>query len=129
MDGDTTAVNLKAIAAKARDAAFTAAGDTKQAVTYLQAGTVGYNAGTGAVTANDTSTAVTAVVASYTANERSPAAFREGERRFIIKREDLPAVPSQSDRITEGGRTWQVLGFIEDPADAVWNIVCKRGQQ
>lgn len=123
-------MSLKAIIQKARDAAFTAAGDTKLAVTYLQAGTVGYNTGTGAATLNDTSISATAVIASYTATERSPMAFRDGERRFVFKREELPGItPSQSDRITEGGRTWQVLGFIEDPAEAVWNVVCKRSQQ
>lgn len=123
-------MSLKATIQRARDAAFAAAGDVKQAISYTQAGAVAYNATTGGVTANDASISVTAIATSYTATERSPTAFREGERRFIIKREELTNItPAQSDRISEGGRTWEVLGFIEDPADAVWNIVCKRGQQ
>ena len=121
-------MNLKLIAASAVSTAFTVADSLLVSVVYTQAGTVAYNADTGTVTPNATTQTLNALLTRFEADERTPAALREGERRAIIKRSDLTVTPGQSDKLTEGGRTWEVVGIAEDSTEAIWSVVMKRSQ-
>lgn len=129
MDSHTTSVNLKTIAAKAVTAAFQVADSLLATCSYRQAGTVSYDASTGAVTPSNTLTTIRALFTRYEAKESDSPSMRTGERVALVKWSELPSlVPSEGDTIIEGSTLWEVVGIREDKTDALWSFVVKRGQ-
>ena len=122
-------MNLKTIAASAVAKAFSVASSIVRTCTYRQASAPAYDASAGTVTPNNTDTTFNALFTHYTAKEGASPAMREGEQRVIVKRSELPGIaPAQSDRIIDGGTTWEIVGISDDSTEPVWSFVVKRGQ-
>ena len=123
-------MNIKAIAASAVAKAFAVADSILVECNYTQPGAVEYTASTGTVTPNNTATAVNALFTLFEATEGDSQTKRQGERRVIVKRSEMAAVvPTLADTIVECSTVWNIVHVEDDPTEATWAFVVKRGQQ
>lgn len=121
-------MNLQSIATAAFNAVATVTDSLWGNASYKQAGTVGYNTGTGVVSPNTGTTSVRVLLCKYRAEDKP--ALREGHLRMLMKRSALSAItPSQSDYVEQGGVTWEVVEIEDDPTQSHWALVVKRLQK
>lgn len=129
-------MGLKEAFKAAAQAAFNAAGNVKNTVTYISVSEPTYDTSTGAVSWNNTSYSNISVITDEYSNreiDNQPVGSREGDRAILpgdkkvyILYDDLTPTPKENDRITISGQDWTVIGHYVDPAQAMWQLQVRR---
>ena len=119
-------MGLQATFKAAAETIFTALDDIPQPVTYTSTGVKAYDPATGAVTSTDATYTVYMVFDSYSRREIDNQAVLSTDMMAMVPVDSLTPSPTLRDTIAYNGATWQIVGIVTDPAEALWVFQIRR---
>ena len=114
-------MGLQEVFKTAAQTIFTAFGNIATAATYTSVGIQSYNTTTGANTSTDTAYAVDMIFDEFTSYDIDNVSILMTDKKAMIPVENLTPTPViRRDTITKDNITWEIIGEMGDPAEALY---------
>ena len=115
-------MSLRDTIAKAAKTAFNAIGDIKETATYRRTVSV-YNPSTGTNTLTNTDYPLSVVFTRFENLEIDKNVVQVFDVKMLVLVDSMSVVPNTAtDKVIRGGKTYNVLKWNTDPANAVYTV-------
>ena len=94
---------------------------------YHSLGTFSYNATTGANTeSGDTDTTIKTIFDEINSSEIQDRDILATDRKLLVANKDISVTPKVGDYVTISSDKWNVVDWVTDPAEALYEIFIRR---
>lgn len=90
--------------------------------TYQQAGVSSYDPATGTNTVSYTDKGCSISLQSWSQQQIDTGVVKLGDRKALVRGDELGFEPSSDDRIVIDSKTWQIIDYSADPAGIVYTL-------
>jgi hypothetical protein len=102
-------------------------GNVANSLSYHSLGTFSYAPTTGALTeSGDSDVTITAIYDEIKSEEIQDRNIKMTDRKLLVANNDISVTPKVNDYVTIDGVQYNVVDFISDPAEALYEIYVRR---